>query len=71
MKKNVGKTDKMIRVILALLLAVLVITGVVEGTLGIVLIVVAAILLFTTFVGFCGLYTVLGISTCPVKSKTD
>jgi len=71
MKKNVGKTDKMIRVILALLLAVLVITGVVEGTLSIVLVVAAAILLFTSFMSFCGLYTLLGISTCPVKKKTD
>jgi len=67
MKKNIGTTDKIIRVIIAAVLAILYFTGVVQGTFGIILLVVAAISLITVFTGFCGLYKVLGVSTCPVK----
>jgi hypothetical protein len=68
MKANIGTTDKIIRVIIAAVLAILYFTGVVSGTFGIILLVIAAVALITAFTGFCGLYKVLGVSTCPVKT---
>ncbi|MDY0199488.1 MAG: DUF2892 domain-containing protein [Bacteroidales bacterium] len=63
MKSNVGKTDKVIRVIIALLIAAL---GVYyKSWWGLV----AIIPLATAMFSFCGLYTLLGINTCPVKEK--
>lgn len=69
MKKNMGTADKIIRIILALVIAVLFYLKIITGTLGIVLIVLAGVFLITSFISFCGLYTVLGINTCPVKKK--
>jgi hypothetical protein len=71
MKKNIGNLDKMIRLLAALIMAVLVITGIVKGTLAILLVIAAVILLVTSLNGFCGLYTLLGLTTCPVKSKSE
>lgn len=67
MKKNVGSTDKWIRVIIALIIIALYFGNVITGTLAIVLLVVAGIFILTGFVGFCGLYTLLGINTCTKK----
>ncbi|PKO99774.1 MAG: DUF2892 domain-containing protein [Bacteroidetes bacterium HGW-Bacteroidetes-8] len=67
MKKNVGSTDKWIRVIIALIIVALYFGNVITGTLAIVLLVVAGIFILTGFVGFCGLYTLLGINTCSKK----
>ncbi len=67
MKKNIGSTDKWIRVIIALIIIALYFGNVITGTLAIVLLVVAGVFILTGFVGFCGLYTLLGINTCSKK----
>ncbi len=67
MKKNMGSTDKIIRLLLAIVAAVLYFTGTVTGTLGIVLMVAAGIFLLTSLVSFCPLYAPFGINTCSVK----
>lgn len=58
-----GTTDKTIRLILAVLFAVLFFTGVVKGTLGIILLVLAVVFTVTSLLGFCPLYTLFGWST--------
>jgi len=63
MKKNMGSADKIIRVILAALIAVLYLTGVIKGTLGLILLVVAIIFAVTSLIGFCPLYTLFGFNT--------
>lgn len=63
MKKNLGSTDKAVRLILAITLAVLFFTGVVSGTLGVVALIAAGIFLVTPLINFCPLYAALGIST--------
>ncbi|HAF49015.1 MAG TPA: DUF2892 domain-containing protein [Anaerolineaceae bacterium] len=63
MKKNMGSTDKIIRLVLAALIAVLYITNVIIGTWAIVLGILAVILLVTGLVGVCPLYKLFGIST--------
>lgn len=67
MKKNMGATDKMIRLIVATIIAVLYFTNVISGTTALVLGVVAIIFGLTSLVNFCPLYTVLGINTCKSK----
>jgi len=57
MKKNMGSADKIIRLILAVLFAVLYFTGVVKGTLGVILLILAAVFIVTSLVSFCPLYT--------------
>ncbi len=69
MKQNVGTVDRVVRIVIALALGVLVLTGQVSGVLAIILGVAAVVLLATGVIGFCGLYTVLGISTCPRKAQ--
>ncbi len=63
MTKNMGTLDRGARVVAAIVLAVLYFTGVVEGTLGIVVLVIAAVFVLTSAVSFCPLYAPLGLST--------
>ena len=68
MKKNVGQTDKIIRILLAVIIAaVYYFTDWIPGTLGLILIIVAIILLLTSLFNFCPLYRLFGFSTCKVK----
>jgi len=67
MKKNVGNLDKVLRVVLALLIGYLYYSGVISGTLGIVLIVFGGVLVLTSLVSFCPIYAPFGIKTCKIK----
>jgi hypothetical protein len=62
MKNNVGNLDKIIRISAGLLSVVL----------GIVFhwgfYILAAMLIITAFTGFCGIYALFGMSTCPRKT---
>lgn len=64
MKKNMGSADRIIRLLIAAVIAVLYYMDIVSGTLGIVLLVVAGIFLLTSFISFCPLYAPFGLSTC-------
>jgi hypothetical protein len=68
MNKNMGSTDKIIRLIISAVLVVLYFTGTLTGTFGIIALVVAAVFTLTSLVSFCPLYTVFGIKTCKVKT---
>jgi hypothetical protein len=65
MKTNESSTDRTIRIIIGLILLAL---GMYEigssMVFGIALIIIGAIALITGITGFCGLYSILGISTC-------
>ena len=63
MKTNESGLDRVIRLVVGILLAVLYFTNVLTGTLGIVLLIVAAILVLTGLIGFCPLYALLKIHT--------
>lgn len=65
MKKNMGNADRIIRLILAAVIAILFFTHTISGTLGIVLLVFAGIFVLTSFISFCPLYPIFGINTCP------
>jgi hypothetical protein len=64
MKPNMGTTDRLIRISIAVVLAVLYFLNVLTGTLGIIALVVAAVFLLTSLLRFCPAYTLLGINTC-------
>lgn len=64
-----GTIDKILRIIVAAIILVLYFTGQITGTLGIVLIAVAIIFVLTSLIGFCPLYTLCGLRTCPLKNE--
>jgi hypothetical protein len=64
MKANMGTTDRIIRFILAAIVAVLFFTGAITGTISIILMVLAGIFVATSLIGFCPLYALFGIRTC-------
>lgn len=68
MTKNMGNADRLVRIIVAVLVAVLYYNGTIEGTLGIVLLVLAGIFVLTSLVSFCPLYKPFGINTCKAKN---
>lgn len=67
MKHNMGKTDKTIRVIIALTLATLYFTHAITGNLGIFLLAFGVVLLITVSINFCPFYTPWGINTNKKK----
>ena len=62
MNKNVGGIDKIIRILLGVVLIALPLTNVIGwwGWIGVVP-------LLTGLFSRCGLYSLLGINTCPLK----
>ncbi len=69
MKKNMGNTDRIIRLIVAAIFGGLYFTNTVSGTFGIVLLALAGVFILTSLVSFCPLYTLLGLNTCPAKKN--
>lgn len=69
MKKNMGNADRIIRTIIAIIVAALYFSGTLTGTVGLVLLILAGVFVLTSLVSFCPLYTLFGINTCPVKKS--
>ena len=67
MKKNMGTTDIIIRIVIAVLFAVLFFTKAVTGILGIILLILAVMFVLTSLIGFCPLYLPFKINTCRKK----
>lgn len=69
---NVEKIDRIVRVVLAVILATLYFTKVVEGTWAIATIIAAVVLFMTSLRQCCPLYAILGFGTCGVDpGKSD
>ena len=69
MKKNMGKMDRLLRSLAALMIGYLLIKGTISGTLGIILAIVAIAFLVTSLVSWCPAYLPFGLSTR--KDSTD
>ncbi len=69
MTKNMGKADRVTRVLLAAIIGVLYFTNLISGVVAVVLVVIASIFLLTSSVSFCPLYAPFGIKTCATKSE--
>ena len=70
MKQNIGNTDRIIRVALAVLLAVGAWMAGLGSVGGIILLVLAGVMLVTSAVGFCPLYAPFGFTTKPRVAKS-
>jgi hypothetical protein len=69
MVRNEGTVDRVVRVVLGVLLVAAWALGWLTGTLAVVLGVLGIVLIGTGAVGFCPLYRLFGMSTCPVPAK--
>jgi K+-transporting ATPase A subunit len=69
MKTNMSSMDRMVRVFVAVILGLAAFNGMITGVWAIVTYAVTAIFILTSLVGFCPLYAVFGISTCPLKKE--
>ena len=67
MKKNLGVADRIIRTIVAVVIAVLFFTNIISGLVGIILLVAAVVFLLTSLISICPLYSIFGISSCSTK----
>lgn len=67
MKKNMGGTDKAVRIIAALIIGILIYSEAFTGTIAYILLAFAAVLILTSFVSFCPIYKPFGISTYKTK----
>jgi hypothetical protein len=67
MKANMGTADRILRVIVAAVIAGLFFANVITGTLGYILLALAGVFVLTSVISFCPLYVPFGLSTCPKK----
>lgn len=63
MKQNMGTMDKAIRILIAVVIAILYFTNLISGTLAIILGLLAMVFLLTSFISFCPLYLLFGINS--------
>lgn len=59
-----GIFDRVLRIILAIVVAILIYMETLTGTAAIVLGIISGIFLITSIFGICGLYYVVGVNTC-------
>lgn len=71
MKRNMGFLDRTVRTVLAIAVIGFSYTGLISGTLVIVLNVLAAVFLATSIFGYCPLYSLLHINTCPKMKQQN
>ncbi|GAB4377835.1 MAG: DUF2892 domain-containing protein [Calditrichia bacterium] len=67
--KNMGTVDRVIRVVVAIVIAILYFTGNISGLAAIILGILAIIFLLTSVVSFCPLYAPFKISTCKQQPE--
>ncbi len=68
-EKNLGAADRAVRVFAGAALLAAVVINYFEGPAGYAAILFGSILVATGLLGTCGLYTLLGASTCEIKRK--
>lgn len=69
MRANLGTVDKALRNAIAVILALLVFVGMVDGIAAVIVAVIAVVLGLTALLQFCPLYRVLGFSTCKAGAE--
>jgi hypothetical protein len=60
---NMGQTDRIVRIVVALVFVGLYVTNTVSGVLGVILLVLGLVFALTSVVSFCPLYVPFKIST--------
>jgi hypothetical protein len=67
MKKNLGKLDRIMRVVVSVIIVGMYLKGKTTGTVGLTEVVLAGVFTLTAIVGFCPIYAVLRMNTNEVK----
>jgi Protein of unknown function (DUF2892) len=70
MKTNIGVFDRLLRMSMAVTALILYFKGIVSGPPGLIMIAIAMVLAFTSLVGLCPIYSLLGMSTCFRKKAS-
>jgi hypothetical protein len=65
-----GTIDRLIRLAIVIVVAALYFSGQIGGLLSAILGVLSLVFLATSLVGSCPLYSLFGISTCRMSTKT-
>ena len=68
MKMNVGKMDRIFRLAIAVVLAILAYSNIIPANLALTVYIVAAVIALTGIIRVCLLYKPFGISTCREKN---
>ncbi|WP_299763147.1 DUF2892 domain-containing protein [uncultured Dokdonia sp.] len=71
MKKNMGATDRVVRILIAAVVGILYWQNIISGTLAYVLLAASAIFLLTSFISFCPLYALVGLKTTKETPKDN
>jgi len=71
MVKNMGKEDKVIRIVLALVIGLLILTGQLVGWGAVILGILAVVFIGTSVVGTCPIYIPFNISTLKKSEKSE
>ncbi len=67
MIKNMGTTDRVVRLLLAAIMIYLAYAGIVTGIIATILYILAVVFIGTSLIRTCPLYMPFGISTCKTK----
>lgn len=68
MKKNMGSADKSIRILVAVVIFALIYTETLQGTLAWILGAFSVIFILTSFISWCPIYTLIGVSTAKKEA---
>ena len=71
MVKNMGKEDKVIRIVLALVIGLLILTGQLVGWGAVILGILAVVFIGTSVVGTCPIYIPFNISMLKKSEKSE
>lgn len=69
MQANMGSLDRGLRILVAVVVAILIATGMLSGTWAYVLGIIAVVFLLTSLVSFCPIYKLFGLSTNRTKQS--
>lgn len=67
MKKNMGNADRIIRILIAAVIAILFFMNIITGILAYVLLALGGVFVLTSLIGNCPLYSLVGVNTCSAK----
>jgi hypothetical protein len=71
MEKNIGRNDRLTRLILGLCAIVVAIFLAIKVNMiaGIVVAIIGVFTIYEALAGWCIIYKIMGINTCPIKSR--
>lgn len=69
MKKNIGTADRFVRVMMGVIAIILGLSGILDGNLKWIALVVGAVMITVASVQFCPFYVLFAINTCKIKPK--